>query len=46
MQAQHAALSVQTAPIAQAAAIEGLAGPEIGKRIAQARLKAIGQALG
>ena len=46
MQAQHAALSVQTAPIAQAAAIEGLAGPEIGKRIAQARLKAIGQAMG
>ena len=46
LHAQQAALSVQTAPIAQAAAVEGLAGPEIGKRIAQARVKAIGQALG
>jgi tRNA nucleotidyltransferase (CCA-adding enzyme) len=46
LHAQHAALSVQTAPIAQAAAAEGLAGPEIGKQIAQARVKAIAQALG
>jgi tRNA nucleotidyltransferase (CCA-adding enzyme) len=39
--AQQAALSVETAPIAQAAAQAGLKGPQIGERIAQARVQAI-----
>ena len=41
LKAQQAALSVETAPIAQAAAAEGLKGPQIGLQIAQARIKAI-----
>jgi tRNA nucleotidyltransferase (CCA-adding enzyme) len=41
LQAQQAALSVETAPIAQAAAQEGLKGPQIGERITQARVQAI-----
>jgi tRNA nucleotidyltransferase (CCA-adding enzyme) len=41
LKAQRAALSVETAPIAQAAAARGLKGPEIGAEIAQARVKAI-----
>jgi tRNA nucleotidyltransferase (CCA-adding enzyme) len=44
--AQQAALSVETAPIAQAAAQEGLKGPQMGERITRARVKAIGQVLG
>ena len=39
--AQQAALSVETAPIAQAAAQAGLKGPQIGERITQARVQAI-----
>ena len=39
--AQQAALSVETAPIAQAAAQAGLKGPQIGDRITQARVQAI-----
>ena len=39
--AQQAALSVATAPIAQAAAAQGLKGPQIGAQITQARIKAI-----
>ncbi|MEY3612064.1 MAG: Multifunctional protein [Pseudomonadota bacterium] len=41
LKAQQAALSVETAPIAQAAAAQGLKGPQIGVQIAQARIKAI-----
>jgi tRNA nucleotidyltransferase (CCA-adding enzyme) len=41
LQAQQAALSVETAPIAQAAAQAGLKGPQIGDRIMQARVQAI-----
>ena len=41
LQAQRAALSVETAPIAQAAAAQGLKGPQIGAQITQARIKAI-----
>jgi len=41
LQTQQAALSVETAPIAQAAAQEGLKGPQIGERITQARVQAI-----
>ena len=41
LHAQQAALSVETAPIAQAAAAHGLKGPEIGLQITQARVKAI-----
>jgi tRNA nucleotidyltransferase (CCA-adding enzyme) len=41
LQAQQAALSVETAPIAQAAATQGLKGPQIGAQIAQARIQAI-----
>jgi tRNA nucleotidyltransferase (CCA-adding enzyme) len=41
LQAQQAALSVETAPIAQAAARAGLQGPQIGERITQARVQAI-----
>jgi tRNA nucleotidyltransferase (CCA-adding enzyme) len=40
-QAQQAALSVETAPIAQAAAAQGLQGPEIGAQITRARVQAI-----
>jgi tRNA nucleotidyltransferase (CCA-adding enzyme) len=45
MLAQKAALSVETAPIAQAAAQAGLKGPQIGERITQARVQAIRQVL-
>jgi tRNA nucleotidyltransferase (CCA-adding enzyme) len=41
LKAQQAALSVETAPIAQAAAAQGLKGPQIGLQIAQARIQAI-----
>jgi tRNA nucleotidyltransferase (CCA-adding enzyme) len=41
LKAQQAALSVETAPIAQTAAAEGLKGPQIGLQIAQARIAAI-----
>ena len=41
LKAQQAALSVETAPIAQAAAAQGLKGPQIGLQIAQARITAI-----
>ena len=41
LQAHQAALSVETAPIAQAASAQGLKGPHIGEQIAQARVKAI-----
>jgi tRNA nucleotidyltransferase (CCA-adding enzyme) len=43
--AQQAALSVETAPIAQAAAQDGLKGPKIGERITQARVQAIREVL-
>ncbi|MBP8150452.1 MAG: HD domain-containing protein, partial [Limnohabitans sp.] len=45
LQAQQAALSVETAPIAQAAAAQGLKGPQIGAQIAQARVKAVAASL-
>jgi tRNA nucleotidyltransferase (CCA-adding enzyme) len=45
LKAQQAALSVETAPIAQAAAAQGLKGPKIGEQIAKARTRAIHQAL-
>jgi len=41
LQAQQAALSVKTAPIAQAAAAQGCKGPQIGAQITQARIQAI-----
>ena len=41
LQAQQAALSVETAPIAQAAVQAGLKGPQIGEQIARARIQAI-----
>ncbi|WP_090044844.1 multifunctional CCA addition/repair protein [Limnohabitans sp. 2KL-27] len=41
LKAQQAALSVETAPIAQAAAAQGLKGPQIGAQITQARIQAI-----
>jgi tRNA nucleotidyltransferase (CCA-adding enzyme) len=41
LRSQQAALSVETAPIAQAAAQAGLKGPQIGERITQSRVKAI-----
>jgi tRNA nucleotidyltransferase (CCA-adding enzyme) len=41
LRAQQAALSVETAPIAQAAAAQGLKGPEIGAQITRARVQAI-----
>ncbi|PUE12985.1 multifunctional CCA addition/repair protein [Limnohabitans sp. T6-20] len=44
LQAQQAALSVETAPIAQAAAAQGLQGPQIGAQITQARIQAIAEA--
>ncbi len=40
-QAQQAALAVDTAPIAQAAAARGLKGPDIGRQITQARIQAL-----
>ena len=43
--AQQAALSVETAPIAQAAAAQGLKGPQIGAQIAQERMKAVAASL-
>jgi tRNA nucleotidyltransferase (CCA-adding enzyme) len=43
LKAQQTALSVETAPIAQAAAAQGLKGPQIGEQIAKARVKAIAQ---
>jgi tRNA nucleotidyltransferase (CCA-adding enzyme) len=45
LKAQQAALSVETAPIAQAAAAQGLRGPQIGEQIAKARVQAIAQVL-
>ena len=45
LQAQQAALSVETAPIAQAAAAQGLRGPQIGDQISQARVKAVAASL-
>jgi tRNA nucleotidyltransferase (CCA-adding enzyme) len=41
LKAQQAALSVETAPIAQAAAAQGLKGPQIGAQIAMARIQAV-----
>jgi len=41
LKAQQAVLSVETAPIAQAAAAQGLKGPKIGEQIAKARIQAI-----
>jgi tRNA nucleotidyltransferase (CCA-adding enzyme) len=41
LNAQQAALSVETAPIAQAAATQGLKGTQIGEQITQARIQAI-----
>jgi tRNA nucleotidyltransferase (CCA-adding enzyme) len=41
LKAQQVALSVETAPIAQAAAAQGLKGPQIGAQITQARIQAI-----
>lgn len=43
LKAQQAALSVETAPIAAAAARAGLTGPKIGEQITQARVWAIQQ---
>ena len=45
LQAQKAALSVETAPIAQAAAAQGLKGPQIGEQISKARIKAVAVSL-
>jgi tRNA nucleotidyltransferase (CCA-adding enzyme) len=45
LQAQKAALSVETAPIAQAAVAQGLKGPQIGVQITQARVKAVAASL-
>ena len=45
LKAQQAALSVETAPIAQAAAAQGLKGPQIGEQIGKARVQAIAQVL-
>jgi tRNA nucleotidyltransferase (CCA-adding enzyme) len=41
LKAQQAALSVNTGPIAQAAAAQGLKGPQIGAQIAMARVRAV-----
>jgi tRNA nucleotidyltransferase (CCA-adding enzyme) len=41
LKAQQAALSVETAPIAQAAAAQGLKGAQIGEQIFKARVKAV-----
>jgi tRNA nucleotidyltransferase (CCA-adding enzyme) len=45
LKAQKAALSVETAPIAQAAAAEGLKGLQIGEQISKARVKAVAASL-
>ncbi len=45
LKAQKAALSVETAPIARAAAAQGLIGPKIGEQISKARVKAIAASL-
>ena len=45
LKAQQAALSVETTPIAQAAAAEGLKGPQIGEQISKARVKAVAASL-
>jgi tRNA nucleotidyltransferase (CCA-adding enzyme) len=45
LKAQKAALSVETAPIAQAAAALGLKGPQIGGQIAMARVQAVAASL-
>jgi tRNA nucleotidyltransferase (CCA-adding enzyme) len=45
LKAQQAALSVETAPIAQAAAAQGLKGAQIGARITTARVQAVGASL-
>ena len=45
LRAQQAALAVETAPIAQAAAAQGLKGPEIGTQIAKARIQAVAASL-
>ena len=44
--AQAAALAVDTAPIAQAAAQAGLKGPQVGERIHAARFEAVARSLG
>ena len=45
LKAQQAALSVETTPIAQAAAAQGLKGPQIGEQISKARVKAVAASL-
>jgi tRNA nucleotidyltransferase (CCA-adding enzyme) len=45
LKAQKAALLVETAPIAQAAAAQGLKGPQIGEQISKARVKAVAASL-
>jgi tRNA nucleotidyltransferase (CCA-adding enzyme) len=45
LKAQKAALSVETAPIAQAAAAQGLKGPQIGEQISKARVKSVAASL-
>jgi len=45
LKAQQAALSVETAPIAQAAAAKGLKGAQIGARITTARVQAVAASL-
>ncbi len=45
LKAQKSALSVETAPIAQAAAAQGLKGPQIGEQISKARVKAVAASL-
>lgn len=45
LKAQQAALSVETASIAHAAAAQGLQGPKIGEHISQARVQAIAASL-
>jgi tRNA nucleotidyltransferase (CCA-adding enzyme) len=45
LKAQQAALSVETASIAQDAAAQGLKGPKIGEQIAKARVKTIATSL-
>jgi tRNA nucleotidyltransferase (CCA-adding enzyme) len=45
LKAHQAALSVETAPIAQSAAAQGLKGPQIGEQISKARVKAIAASL-
>ena len=45
LKAQHAALAVETTPIAQAAAAQGLKGAQIGEQIFKARVKAVAASL-